>query len=150
MSEGKTMKISYNLKSPCSDCPFTKSAKHHIGVAKDLVKLSKSLESKSFGHTCHKTDERSDGYVEGHKGPMEHCAGAMIMLKKMNHEQPNLMLEVRRGNLDPDQYEMEDDVFDSFDDMKLHYLPYVERLLKVSVRYTDRGRETVWFDPEEA
>jgi hypothetical protein len=86
MSEIENRELGYNLKKPCKDCPFRKDVPVHEGVASDLMAIWGKVEMGRFAHSCHKTDARSDGFIQGYdKGP-EHCAGALIMLKNMGAE----------------------------------------------------------------
>jgi hypothetical protein len=73
--------VHFDLKHPCGDCPFLKSSPFHQGVAKSLPTYIENIEARTFGHTCHKTDNRKacDG-PRNHDGPPQHCAGALIML----------------------------------------------------------------------
>jgi len=75
--------VAWDLKNPCNDCPFKRKTAFHEGVAGGLPQLIESLEDGRFAHTCHKTDNRSncDG-PRNHDGPVQHCAGALLMLLK--------------------------------------------------------------------
>lgn len=77
----KQTKLKYDLKKPCKDCPFFKSSELHSGIAKYLPDYHANLERNVFGHTCHKTDNRSDS-LEGKKyrGQPQHCAGSIAMM----------------------------------------------------------------------
>lgn len=79
----KASDLHWDLKKPCADCPFTKSAKYHGGVCSSLPEYVNSIEAGRFAHTCHKTDvtEECDGPPDRH-GPPQHCAGALMMLLK--------------------------------------------------------------------
>ena len=98
-----TSAIDYDLKDPCGDCPFTKAAPFHEGVAGSLPLYLVSIEEQTFAHTCHKTDTR-----EGVDGPMnwdgrpKHCRGLLIMLAKTGGDawlQSGLMAGIRDGRL---------------------------------------------------
>lgn len=75
--------VRYDLKHPCDDCPFVKDSAFHQGVARHLPDTLRAIETGTFAHTCHKTDPRPscDG-PHLHDGPVQHCAGAIIMLFK--------------------------------------------------------------------
>jgi hypothetical protein len=122
--------VNFNLRRACKDCPFRRSTPHHEGVASDLENLYGQIERGGFLHSCHKTDPRSDGYVEGYKGPVSHCAGAMTLIKNMGPEHfqgSMLKREVRRymDKLKPDP-----DIFNSFLEMVEHYVPFIKNMVK--------------------
>lgn len=75
--------LDWDLKTPCADCPFTKAAPFHEGVAQGLPGVLESIEAGNFSHTCHKTDRRPmcDG-PQTWEGRTKHCAGAVLMLLK--------------------------------------------------------------------
>ena len=83
LSEYLPDQVGWNLKQPCADCPFTKRAPFHEGVAGSLPNYVERIESHQFAHTCHKTDRRPecDG-PHTWDGKPEHCAGALMMLLK--------------------------------------------------------------------
>ncbi len=78
--------IHFDLKKPCDDCPFRRDVPCHDGVMGDLIGIWGKVEHGNFAHSCHKTDPRSDGFVDSYKGPTQHCAGAIIMIKNMGPE----------------------------------------------------------------
>lgn len=86
MESNAVKTLEYDLKTPCQDCPFRKDVPIHNGVASDLMNIFGKIEMGKFAHSCHKTDHRSDGYIESYKGNVQHCAGAIIMMKKMGAE----------------------------------------------------------------
>ena len=76
--------VDWDLQRPCDDCPFTKSAPYHEGVAGSLENYFASISNNTFAHTCHKTDNRQacDG-PKNFKGERpQHCVGAIMMLLK--------------------------------------------------------------------
>ncbi len=134
------MKIGYKLKATCDDCPFKKSTPLHTGVMRSLPEYDGYLKQGQFAHTCHKTDNRADGYVEQYGGEIQHCAGALIMFKKMEESageeevtpdgypatQTVLIHALVRGSK---IMEMDDsDVFPSFKEMAEAYRPMIEEL----------------------
>ncbi len=76
--------VDWDMKNPCDQCPFLRSTPYHEGVAASLVGYHESIVAGTFGHTCHKTDNRPA--VDGPKNsPLErpkHCVGAVMMLLK--------------------------------------------------------------------
>lgn len=128
MTMAKTsQEVHFDLKRPCDDCPFRTDAKRHDGVIKDLPTLHGRLERGLFAHTCHKTDPRSDGPNPKYKGPVQHCAGALILCRndkdyKLQHPQIDAALA---GKFDPTELDMESPVFKSFHEMVKHYVAIV-------------------------
>jgi len=78
--------VRYDLKNPCSDCPFMNTTPFHQGVAESIPQYIESIEAGRFAHTCHKTDNRPecDG-PHTHKGATQHCLGALLMLLKTSN-----------------------------------------------------------------
>lgn len=76
--------LDWDLKQPCDDCPFTRAAPFHQGVAETLPQNVEAIEAHRFAHTCHKTDNRP--YCDGPKTYQgerpKHCVGALYMLIK--------------------------------------------------------------------
>jgi hypothetical protein len=75
--------VDWDLKSPCSDCPFLRTSPFHEGVAESLQSYMESIDARRFAHTCHKTDPRPkcDG-PHTWDGRPKACAGATMMLLK--------------------------------------------------------------------
>jgi len=75
------VKLKYDLKKPCKDCPFLQGSELHQGIAKAIPEYIANLEMDRFAHTCHKTDPRTDS-PEGQafKGDIQHCAGSIAMM----------------------------------------------------------------------
>lgn len=75
--------LRYDLTSPCDDCPFKRTSTHPYTLNAVVDYLTNVALERSVGHTCHKTDARSDCQsAQGYNGPIQHCAGALIMLRK--------------------------------------------------------------------
>lgn len=74
-------RIGFDLKGPCSDCPFGKNAPFHSGIIADLEKLLYGLAKGDIIHTCHKTDPRADGFIATSKN-VQHCGGLLQMMAR--------------------------------------------------------------------
>ena len=76
--------LDWSKKSPCHDCPFLKTSPFHEGIAVGAMAVADSIESHTFAHTCHMTDNRSacDGPRNWKKRKPQHCAGAILMMLK--------------------------------------------------------------------
>lgn len=130
--------ISYNLTEPCSDCPFKIDAKWHSGVFESLESYHSRMERGEFAHTCHKTDPRSDGYSKAHIGPIEHCAGALILCESDESIQGQLpaILALKEGKYDPSKLNMDSGAFKKVTDMIKHYYKlYRENEVQIKIRY---------------
>ena len=139
--------IAYDLKTPCADCPFRSDVELHDGVARALPDMLTKLENHELMHTCHKTDDRSDGFVEGYKGELQHCAGMLIMLKNSGQldwdsEDFNFAFAgpLARKKINPEELEDHPSVFKSFKEMCLHYK---DMLMDFANR---RQRQTILLD----
>lgn len=75
--------LSWDLKRPCADCPFRRTAEWHSGIAERAILYMGSIEQGGFVHTCHKTDPRTDSpQGQQYEGPLQVCRGSLIMLTK--------------------------------------------------------------------
>lgn len=105
--------MNYNLTKPCKNCPFSTTCLNGWlgGPRATEIFYSISRDQKSF--PCHKTTSHDDegDYVLGQKE--EHCAGALILLEKL--ELPNQMMRIseRLGFYDRFKLNMNAPVFDS-------------------------------------
>lgn len=108
--------IRYDLRTPCTDCPFRRDVPLHAGVGRDL--LDGTLFVDLFvrgvkGHTCHKTDPESDS-PEGrrYQGPLQHCAGVIISMVRDGIELPGKAGAASvGGQLDVEALDLEADVY---------------------------------------
>ena len=137
--------IEMDLKTPCDDCPFRSDVYFHEGIFGSLDDYEKSFESGEFAHTCHKTDKRADGFEKSYKKEHpQHCAGMLIMAKKMG--KPTRLMKYAEALGEP--LEGLDDnapVFSSMEEMREHYDENKPRFIRknfttpngaqISVRY---------------
>lgn len=70
---------------------------------------------------CHETTEHDDDGEHIPKDTDQHCAGAVIILEKL--ENPNQMMRIseRLGGYDMRKMDMEANVFDDFDEFIEHH-----------------------------
>lgn len=111
-----------DLKSPCSNCPFRSDIKPFLTQGR-AEEISEALTSQDGTFSCHKTLERNESETEDEEDmphiPSEdeqHCAGAMIILEKL--EQPNQWMRwmERMGQYNHKELKMDAPVFDDFDE----------------------------------
>lgn len=99
--------MKHDLKTPCVNCPFRKNIEPFLRKERAREISSALMQDKSF--QCHKT-------IDLPNSKHQHCAGAMIMLEKI--ERPNQMMRIseRLGLYDRSKLKMDEDVFDDFQD----------------------------------
>lgn len=109
--------MNFDLTSPCADCPFRNDIRPYLTKRRAAYFMEKMIdEQKTF--TCHKTtvpcDDEDDEEGGMKDGPhAQHCAGALILLEKL--ERPNQMMRwmERIGLYDRDKLKMDAPVFDT-------------------------------------
>lgn len=108
----ESSKMNFNLKKPCSNCPFRNDDKG-IRLTEDRAQeISYGITHQQGTFACHKTTvSDEDGGLLSERDS-EHCAGALIMLEKMN--QPNQMMRIseRFGAYDRTKLDMNSPVFE--------------------------------------
>ena len=117
MPEPKT----YRLTRPCAKCPFRADIDPYLLPGR-IDELERSLRYGEF--YCHETTDQSqldDGADDDHYNPdggEAHCAGALILLEKI--ERPSQMMRVceRIGLYDRTKLDMKAPVFDSWEAMR--------------------------------
>lgn len=106
----------YDLRAPCHNCPFRTDVPPYIHPAR-VRDIEAGLDRGTF--TCHKTVERADDEAQTiiNEDNQHHCAGALILLEKM--ERPSQMMRIceRIGMYDRTKLNMEAPVYDTFDEM---------------------------------
>lgn len=110
--------MKYDLTSPCGNCPFRTDIDFYLRPER-VEEICDSLEQgQTF--SCHKTND-TDGEETIETDSSQHCAGAMIMLEKM--ERPNQMMRIceRLGMYDRKKLNMEAPVFDDTEEMINHF-----------------------------
>jgi hypothetical protein len=117
--------MKYAMKTPCKNCPFRsdKVFPLHPGRVESILD---GITHGDQTFSCHKTtshdDEDCEDYAESDThiptSDEQHCAGAMILLEKL--EQPNQMMRIaeRVGLYDRTKLDMEAPVYDSLEDMQ--------------------------------
>lgn len=94
--------MNFNLKTPCSSCPFRTNVEPYLTKARAKEISQLLLDDQSF--ICHKTIGKKE----------EHCAGAMIILEKL--DKPNQMMRIseRFRYYNRNELDMLEPVFDNF------------------------------------
>lgn len=109
--------MNFKLKKPCSNCPFRNDIEFHLGAHR-RAEIAHAITAEQRTFACHKTVDYSHEDDEGYTEPRdtsktEHCAGALILLEKL--ERPNQMMRIaeRLGFYDRRKLKMDAPVFDT-------------------------------------
>jgi len=103
----------FDLKTPCVDCPFLRARRFPLtlGRVREILRAV-TAEQKSF--SCHKTVDYGDGEA---KGGEQHCAGAAILLERINRPNQLMRWMERLGAYDRTKMDMKADVYSSPSEM---------------------------------
>lgn len=142
--------MDYRLRKPCENCPFRSDGQ---GVELRPARVDEIEMHLTMGpFACHKTVDYAEAewdddesYSSGGMANASHCAGALILLEKL--EQPHQMMRIaeRIGLYDPDALDMEAPVWDSWEDMRYHMeeagdMPQTEEICRVCDNWMDECR----------
>lgn len=107
--------MNFNMKKPCANCPFRNDKPEQDGwLGEDRAEeIAASITVHQQSFPCHKTTIDSGEYGRDAGKDSEHCAGALIMLEKM--DRPNQMMRIseRLGMYDRNALDMDSPVFDN-------------------------------------
>jgi len=109
--------MKFNLVRPCAKCPFRNDIRPFLRQER-VIDLENELINQQKTFTCHETNDYDDETGDGIETKnSEHCAGALILLEKLN--KPNQMMRwmERLGGYDRNRLDMKAFVFDSFNEM---------------------------------
>lgn len=76
--------MNFNLKKPCKDCPFLKSATKGWLGRERTEGIAQTLTSGKGTFSCHKTTGATKGVINVPQENQSHCYGALVMLRNMN------------------------------------------------------------------
>lgn len=101
----------YGLTKPCANCPFRSDGSGVRLTRGRTIEIERALVRSSFH--CHKTT----GPRHDDMSNTQHCAGALILLEKL--ERPSQMMRIaeRLGMYDRRKLDMGAPVVDSFEEM---------------------------------
>lgn len=104
--------MNYKLTHPCDNCPFLRDKPFGLHKARCEEIVHSLLSDGSF--PCHKTIEYDEEGEASHTPTTQHCAGAMILLEKL--ERPNQMMRIaeRLWMYDRSKLDMEAPVYQDF------------------------------------
>lgn len=105
----------FGLKRPCANCPFRNDRPEQEGWlgaerASDIVD---AITRQQGTFSCHKTNSHDEEGRVMETRDSEHCAGALILLEKL--EKPNQMMRIaeRLGLYDRTKLDMDSPVFNT-------------------------------------
>lgn len=81
----------FDLTSPCPQCPFRTDIKPFLTRPR-AKEIADGLLHQQATFACHKTTEHNDDGEHVLRDSEQHCAGALIVLEKMNR--PNQMMRI--------------------------------------------------------
>lgn len=97
--------MKFDLTKPCGRCPFRNDITPYLRKDR-AVEISKAITEQQGTFQCHKTLDKP-------KDQHQHCAGAAIVLEKM--EMPNQWMRIaeRFGGYDHTKLDMKAPVFEN-------------------------------------
>lgn len=107
--------MNYDRKTPCDNCPFRSDKSFALRDGR-VREIEESLVRGEF--PCHKTttyDEDGDLHATAKS---QHCAGALILLEKLNQPSQMMRISERVGMYDRSKLDMGAPVYDDFDEME--------------------------------
>jgi len=107
--------MDYNLKKPCANCPFRSDIKPFIKPERAEEICDSLLRGQDF--PCHKTTGSNDDGETTVESDSQMCAGAMIMLEKMEAPTQMMRISERFGKYDHTKLDMEAPVYYDTDEM---------------------------------
>ena len=109
--------MKFDLRKPCDNCPFRTDVPVYLRLGRVEEITDVLVSGGTFA--CHKTTESDpDDTGERYETPdSQHCAGALIMLERL--ERPNQMMRImeRLRLYDRRKLDMDAPVYSSSDDM---------------------------------
>lgn len=103
----------YGITKPCTLCPFRSDVRPYLTAAR-VREIERSLDRAEF--PCHETTGAKTGEERPHSEHM-HCAGALILLEKLERPSQMMRISERLGMYDARKLDMGAPVFESFDEM---------------------------------
>lgn len=119
--------MNFDMTKPCENCPFrTDCLEEWLGETR-ATEIFESLSVRDESFPCHKTttlvenEHSEDGCERINRDQEQHCAGAMILLEKI--DRPNQMMRImeRLGGYDRKKLDMEQPVFENGDEFIAHH-----------------------------
>jgi hypothetical protein len=107
----------YSMTTPCPQCPFRADIPGYLTAGR-VRSIERDLIRGEFH--CHKTTatiETEDGAERVSTPESIHCAGALILLEKLERPSQMMRISQRLGMYDPTTLDMDAPIFGDFDQM---------------------------------
>jgi hypothetical protein len=108
-----------DMVRPCAKCPFRTDVEPYLTCAR-VREIEMALTRQQATFTCHETTVPSDGddgeMIDGPNA--QHCAGALILMEKLNRPNQLMRIYERLGGYDRTKLKMDAPVFDTFAAMR--------------------------------
>ncbi len=108
--------MKFDLKRPCKDCPFLEG-KDYLTRAR-AAEIARGITDGQATFSCHKLNSFEDNEYTGETDVVEgenaqHCAGALILLERI--ERPNQLMRImeRIGVYDRRKLDMDAPVYET-------------------------------------
>ena len=105
------MWMQFRLKRPCPKCPFRTDVKPYLSSER-AEEILDSICDQQQSFSCHETTQFDDEGECERSDKEQHCAGALILLERM--ESPNQIMRIaeRLGMYDRKNLHMDASVYD--------------------------------------
>ncbi len=114
----------FDLTKPCDNCPFrTDCLPGWLGeeraqaIADSILSFGKPGKTVGAQFPCHKTTEATGASGDN----PQHCAGAMILLRKRGEPNTPMQLAERFGMFNPADLRLDAPVFDTPEEFVQHH-----------------------------
>jgi hypothetical protein len=138
--------MKYTLTNACTECPFRKNRPGYLRRSRSIAHAL--IEGRPF--FCHKTCSGVGNQVVGPNS--QHCAGALIVLERMNMPTQAMRVAEKLGLYDRMKLKMQNpNVFKNLNQFIYHHehhLPGVQGLVRRVVKEFERITDTV-MTPEK-
>lgn len=110
--------MNFDLRSPCTHCPFRSDIRPFLTKSR-VREIIHQITAGQATFSCHKTvdygaENMDETRAEGPFPPSvneQHCAGALIMLERMNRPNQMMGISERLGGYDRTKLKMDAPVF---------------------------------------
>ena len=109
--------MNYTKIKPCNNCPFRNDIKPYLR-SRRVEQIRDGLVRGDF--PCHKTtveSESDDGEMRATDESL-HCAGALILLERLNEPSQMMRICERLGMYDRRKLDMDSPIFESWEEMR--------------------------------
>lgn len=91
--------MNFDLIAPCPKCPFRTDVTPYLRTDR-VIEICESLVEEDMSFSCHQTTQFDDDGEVVHSRKEQHCAGATIMLEKMDRPNQAMRIYERIGCYD--------------------------------------------------